>query len=53
MNTQEVTDAERPRGVPSVSYSITVRLEVPAGGRAVSLLTTAWNMRAGWSRPST
>ena len=40
MNTKEVTDAERPRGVPSVSYSITVRLEVPAGGRAVSLLTT-------------
>ncbi|RJL24536.1 NAD-dependent malic enzyme [Bailinhaonella thermotolerans] len=27
--------------VPSVSYSITVRLEVPAGGRAVSLLTHA------------
>ena len=41
MNAQEVTDTERPRGVPSVSYSITVRLEVPAGGRAVSQLTTA------------
>jgi malate dehydrogenase (oxaloacetate-decarboxylating) len=27
--------------VPSVSYSITVRLEVPAGGAAVSQLTTA------------
>ena len=27
--------------VPSVSYSITVRLEVPAGGPAVSQLTTA------------
>jgi malate dehydrogenase (oxaloacetate-decarboxylating) len=27
--------------VPSVSYSITVRLEVPAGGRAVSQLTHA------------
>src|SRR5215211_4443851 len=26
---------------PSVSYSITVRLEVPAGGRAASQLTTA------------
>src|SRR3954469_15091114 len=26
---------------PSVSYSITVRLEVPAGGRSVSALTTA------------
>jgi len=26
---------------PSVSYSITVRLELPAGGSAVSLLTTA------------
>ena len=25
--------------VPSVSYSITVRLEVPAGGRAVSQIT--------------
>ena len=41
MNPRKVTDAGRPRGVPSVSYSITVRLEVPAGGRAVSLLTTA------------
>jgi malate dehydrogenase (oxaloacetate-decarboxylating) len=27
--------------VPSVSYSITVRLEVPAGGKAVSQLTSA------------
>ena len=27
--------------VPSISYSITVRLEVPAGGRAVSELTSA------------
>jgi malate dehydrogenase (oxaloacetate-decarboxylating) len=27
--------------VPSISYSITVRLEVPAGGRAVSELTAA------------
>jgi malate dehydrogenase (oxaloacetate-decarboxylating) len=27
--------------VPSISYSITVRLEVPAGGAAVSRLTTA------------
>ena len=30
---KDVTNAERPHGVPSVSYSITVRLEVPAGGR--------------------
>ena len=41
MNPTEVTDAGRPRGAPSVSYSITVRLEVPAGGTAVSQLTTA------------
>jgi malate dehydrogenase (oxaloacetate-decarboxylating) len=27
--------------VPSVSHSITVRLEVPAGGASVSQLTTA------------
>ncbi|WP_020576057.1 NAD-dependent malic enzyme [Actinopolymorpha alba] len=33
--------------VPSVSYSITVRLEVPAGGRAVSELTAAVEHAAG------
>jgi malate dehydrogenase (oxaloacetate-decarboxylating) len=32
---------------PSVSYSITVRLEVPAGGAAVSLLTTAVEQAGG------
>ncbi len=41
MNPTEVSDAIRRRGAPSVSYSITVRLEVPAGGRAASQLTTA------------
>src|SRR3954452_22326631 len=30
----------RPSGQPSISYSITVRLEVPAGGSAISSLTT-------------
>ena len=33
--------------VPSVSYSITVRLEVPAGGASVSLLTTAVERAGG------
>ncbi|MFF4774864.1 NAD-dependent malic enzyme [Microtetraspora fusca] len=33
--------------VPSVSYSITVRLEVPAGGKAVSLLTHAVESAGG------
>lgn len=33
--------------VPSVSYSITVRLEVPAGGTAVSQLTTAVEKAGG------
>ncbi|HJV13107.1 MAG TPA: NAD-dependent malic enzyme [Propionibacteriaceae bacterium] len=33
--------------VPSVSYSITVRLEVPAGGPAVSQLTTAVEQGGG------
>ncbi|NBE98718.1 NAD-dependent malic enzyme [Nonomuraea sp. KC401] len=33
--------------VPSVSYSITVRLEVPAGGNAVSLLTHAVESAGG------
>ncbi|WP_055477765.1 NAD-dependent malic enzyme [Sphaerimonospora mesophila] len=33
--------------VPSVSYSITVRLEVPAGGKAVSLLTHAVETAGG------
>ncbi|HET7476474.1 MAG TPA: NAD-dependent malic enzyme [Dermatophilaceae bacterium] len=33
--------------VPSVSYSITVRLEVPAGGAAVSHLTTAVEQAGG------
>jgi malate dehydrogenase (oxaloacetate-decarboxylating) len=33
--------------VPSVSYSITVRLEVPAGGAAVSQLTTAVERAGG------
>jgi malate dehydrogenase (oxaloacetate-decarboxylating) len=33
--------------VPSVSYSITVRLEVPAGGLAVSQLTTAVEQSGG------
>jgi malate dehydrogenase (oxaloacetate-decarboxylating) len=32
---------------PSVSYSITVRLEVPAGGQAVSQLTTAVESAGG------
>src|SRR3954467_15363847 len=32
---------------PSVSYSITVRLEVPAGGTAVSALTTAVESSGG------
>jgi malate dehydrogenase (oxaloacetate-decarboxylating) len=34
-------------GAPSVSYSITVRLEVPAGGQAVSQLTTAVESAGG------
>ena len=43
---REATFATRERigrvsAVPSVSYSITVRLEVPAGGASVSQLTTA------------
>ena len=33
--------------VPSISYSITVRLEVPAGGRAVSELTAAVELAGG------
>ncbi len=33
--------------MPSVSYSITVRLEVPAGGSAVSRLTTAVEQAGG------
>ncbi|MCO6008783.1 NAD-dependent malic enzyme [Actinoallomurus purpureus] len=33
--------------VPSVSYSITVRLEVPAGGKAVSQLTAAVEQAGG------
>jgi malate dehydrogenase (oxaloacetate-decarboxylating) len=33
--------------IPSVSYSITVRLEVPAGGAAVSQLTTAVEQAGG------
>ena len=33
--------------VPSVSYSITVRLEVPAGGASVSRLTTAVEQAGG------
>jgi malate dehydrogenase (oxaloacetate-decarboxylating) len=33
--------------LPSVSYSITVRLEVPAGGPAVSQLTTAVEQSGG------
>jgi malate dehydrogenase (oxaloacetate-decarboxylating) len=33
--------------MPSVSYSITVRLEVPAGGNAVSRLTTAVEQAGG------
>jgi malate dehydrogenase (oxaloacetate-decarboxylating) len=33
--------------VPSISYSITVRLEVPAGGSAVSLLTSAVEKAGG------
>jgi len=31
---------------PSVSYSITVRLEVPASGTAVSQITTPWSPRS-------
>ena len=34
-------------GAPSVSYSITVRLDVPAGGQAVSQLTTAVESAGG------
>ena len=45
MNTRRVTEIawQTPAmsAAPSVSYSITVRLEVPAGGAAVSRLTTA------------
>src|SRR3978361_1835238 len=33
--------------MPSVSYSITVRLEVPAGGSTVSKLTTAVEQAGG------
>ena len=33
--------------VPSISYSITVRLEVPAGGASVSQLTTAVEQSGG------
>jgi malate dehydrogenase (oxaloacetate-decarboxylating) len=33
--------------VPSVSYSITARLEVPAGGAAVSQLTQAVEQAGG------
>ena len=33
--------------LPSVSYSITVRLEVPSGGAAVSQLTTAVEQAGG------
>ena len=33
--------------VPSISYSITVRLEVPAGGTSVSQLTTAVEQAGG------
>ena len=39
--------------VPSVSYSITVRLEVPAGGKAVSQLTHAVESAGVWSPRST
>jgi malate dehydrogenase (oxaloacetate-decarboxylating) len=38
---------ERVSAVPSVSYSITVRLEVPAGGTSVSQLTTAVEQAGG------
>ena len=38
---------------PSVSYSITVRLEVPASGNAVSKLTSAVEQPAAWSPRST
>ena len=34
-------------GAPSASYSITVRLDVPAGGQAVSQLTTAVESAGG------
>jgi malate dehydrogenase (oxaloacetate-decarboxylating) len=36
----ETTPAPAQAGQPSISYSITVRLEVPAGGSAISSLTT-------------
>jgi malate dehydrogenase (oxaloacetate-decarboxylating) len=36
----ETSPAQPPPGQPSISYSITVRLEVPAGGSAISSLTT-------------
>src|SRR3954469_25976646 len=37
----------RPSGQPSISYSITVRLEVPAGGSAISSLTTCVEKAGG------
>jgi malate dehydrogenase (oxaloacetate-decarboxylating) len=39
VNSDAPTRVPRP-GVPSISYSITVRLELPAGGSAISSLTT-------------
>ncbi|MDQ1675167.1 MAG: hypothetical protein QOC93_311, partial [Actinomycetota bacterium] len=42
MDTETHTDAVAgpPAGQPSISYSITVRLELPAGGAAISSLTS-------------
>src|SRR3954469_10407225 len=37
----------RPSGQPSISYSITVRLELPAGGSAISRLTTCVEAAGG------
>jgi malate dehydrogenase (oxaloacetate-decarboxylating) len=37
----------RPSGQPSISYSITVRLELPAGGAAISRLTTCVEAAGG------
>ena len=41
--------ATQPRtsGQPSISYSITVRLELPAGGTAISRLTTCVEAAGG------
>jgi hypothetical protein len=42
-----VAGVRRGKRRPPVSYSITVRLDVPAGGQTVSELTTAAELPAG------